>query len=113
MKANPGDQATWDTLLATYKEHFNNEEDSFTQITDDDYDIADHKRAHEGLVKTVEGATVPISTEMIDFIMNWLAQHIKWTDFKYKGRIQLLHPVPDPYVWDASFMVGVSQQIRR
>merc|ERR1711971_1323442 len=48
---------------------------------DNKHDIADHRLRHLGLMNTVKGAQIPITEEMTDFIKNWLAQHIKNTDF--------------------------------
>jgi len=105
MEANPGSQETWDKLVALYNEHFAHEEDLFTQIKDQEHDIADHRARHLGLMKTIAGAVVPITEEMTEFIKNWLGQHIKNTDFTYKGKMPEVFPVPDPYHWDASFAV--------
>jgi len=105
MEANPGDQATWDKLMNLYNQHFANEEDLFTQILDNKHDIADHRGRHLGLMKTIAGAVLPITEEITEFIKNWLAQHIKNTDFDYRGKMPEVYPIPDPFVWDASFAV--------
>merc|ERR1712212_613036 len=105
LEASPDSQEIWEKMNKLYNEHFANEEDLFTQIPDQTHDIADHRGRHLGLMKTIQGAVVPISREITEFIKNWLAQHIKNTDFTYMGKMPKVHPVPDPYVWDASFAV--------
>jgi len=105
VEANPGDQATWEKLIDLFNAHFRAEEGLFTQIRDNKHDIADHRHRHLGLMKTIAGAVVPITEEMTEFIKNWFAQHVKNTDFTYKGLLPETYPIPDPYKWDASFAV--------
>ena len=45
----------------------------------------------------------PVDLSEIKWSQDWLAQHIKNTDFGYKGALK--HEVPEPYVWDESFKV--------
>merc|ERR1712111_133889 len=45
--------------------------------------------------------SAPVKKEEIKWAQDWLAQHIKNTDFGYKGHLK--HEVPEPYVWDQSF----------
>ena len=49
--------------------------------------------------------TNPVSIEYVDWAMNWLAQHIKNTDFKYKYKLKTRHTTPEPYVWNKEFEV--------
>merc|ERR1719474_1415297 len=56
-------------------------------------------------MNTIKGATVPITDEITEFTKNWLAQHIKNTDFDYKGKMPEIYPIPEPYKWDRSFAV--------
>merc|ERR1719370_447148 len=41
----------------------------------------------------------------MDWAMNWLAQHIKNTDFKYRYKLKTRHTTPEPYVWNKEFEV--------
>merc|ERR1712121_89033 len=109
LEADPSSEEIWHKLNKLYNEHFRHEEDLFTQILDNKHDIADHRGRHLGLMKTIKGAHVPITKEITEFIKNWLAQHIKNTDFTYKGLMPELYPVPDPFLWDASFTVYYPQ----
>merc|ERR1719222_777363 len=81
------------------------EEAVFTTIRDNKHDIADHRQRHLGLMNTVKGAQIPITEEMTDFIKNWLAQHIKNTDFTYRGLLPEVHPFPSPFKWNSFFAV--------
>merc|ERR1712216_506096 len=105
MGADRNNQELWDKLQNLYNEHFRTEEALFTTIRDNKHDIADHRQRHLGLMNTVKGAQIPITEEMTDFIKNWLAQHIKNTDFTYKGLLPEVHPIPNPFKWNASFAV--------
>jgi len=105
VEANPGSQETWDHLVEVYNAHFRYEESQFTVIEDEDFDSADHRNRHLAIMRTLEGAVVPISKEMTEFVKNWLAQHIKNTDFKYKGKMPVIHPIPEPFLWNAFFAV--------
>jgi len=96
---------TWTHMIDIYKQHFAYEESQFTTIKDHDYDPADHKVRHDAIMKTLAGVTVPVSEEVTEFIKRWLVQHIKNTDFKYKGRMPKIHPVPEPFKWNSYFAV--------
>merc|ERR1712180_340816 len=105
MEANRDSQETWDKLLQVYQDHFTYEESQFTMIEDADYDAADHRHRHLALMKTAAGVVLPVTEEITEFIKNWLAQHIKNTDFKYKGKMPEIYPIPEPFKWNAFFAV--------
>ena len=105
VEADRNNQELWDSLQALYNEHFRTEEALFTTIRDNKHDIADHRQRHLGLMNTVKGAQIPITEEMTNFIKNWLAQHIKNTDFTYKGLLPEIHPIPTPFKWNSFFAV--------
>jgi len=105
VEADRNNQELWDRLQALYNEHFRAEEALFTTIRDNKHDIADHRGRHLGLMNTVTGAQVPITEEMTDFIKNWLTQHIKNTDFTYRGLLPVVHPIPSPFKWNSFFAV--------
>ena len=105
VEADRNNQELWDSLQALYNEHFRAEEALFTTIRDNKHNIADHRQRHLGLMNTVLGAQIPITEEMTDFIKNWLAQHIKNTDFTYRGLLPEVHPIPTPFKWNRFFAV--------
>ena len=105
VEADRNNQELWESLQNLYNEHFRAEEALFTTIQDNKHDIADHRLRHLGLMNTVKGAQVPITEEMTEFIKSWLAQHIKNTDFSYRGLMPKTHPIPNPFKWNAFFAV--------
>jgi hemerythrin family non-heme iron protein len=105
VEGDRGSQEKWDHLLKVYVDHFAYEESQFTVIEDDDFDAADHRHRHLALTKTLAGAVTPITEEITEFIKNWLTQHIKNTDFKYKGRMPEIYPIPEPFLWNKFFAV--------
>merc|ERR1719369_1704581 len=81
VEAHRDDQAVWDHMIEVFNDHFRNEEGMFSRIPDNAHDIADHRNRHLGIMNTVKGAVTPITEEITEFVKNWLAQHIKNTDF--------------------------------
>ena len=52
----------------------------------------------------MRSVVAPADDAFIAFGANWLAQHIKNTDFRYKGKMP--YEVPNPIIWDESFQVN-------
>ena len=89
--------------------HFDYEEGEFCKV--ESYDCYGHYLKHYNFQTKFQSADLPLSAQVTNEAKNWLAQHIKNTDFAYRGKLHLRrhYVVPDPYVWDASFAVGVQQ----
>merc|ERR1719369_1734805 len=81
-----------------FRDHLDYEEKQF-MVCGESCDAAAHKKKHDIMFKTLTWVKNPVSTEYVNFIMNWLAQHIKNTDFKYKYKLPTKHKTPEPYVW--------------
>merc|ERR1712121_593021 len=91
-----------DTLKELLRNHFYYEEAQFCDSIDLPWDYcSEHKRKHVQFSEKIAKLAAPVTHDEIYFAMDWLAQHIKNTDFGYKGHLK--HKVPEPYVWDASF----------
>merc|ERR1719285_1398817 len=89
--------------------HFDYEEGEFCRVQG--YDCYGHYLKHYNFQTKFQSAHLPIPKEITDMAKNWLAQHIKNTDFAYRGKLHLRrhYVVPEPYIWDASFSVGDKQ----
>ena len=85
--------------------HFDYEEMEFCKVQG--YYCYGHYLKHYLFQTKFQSAQLPIPKETTDMAKNWLAQHIKNTDFAYKGKLHLRrhYVVPDPYIWDESFKV--------
>ena len=95
------------SCMKLYEEHFQHEERLFTSSNlYPDEEAYQHINKHNAFLATMRGLTTPVAKTWIDFAKNWLTQHIKNTDFRYKDKMP--HQVNDPYIWDESFQVNVS-----
>jgi len=105
IENHPNDQKLIDSCLEAYVEHFNHEQSLFTASNlYPDEEAYQHINKHDAFLATMRGLTTPVAQKWIDFAKNWLTQHIKNTDFRYKDKMP--HKVNDPYVWDESFQVN-------
>ena len=78
-------QANLDSLKSVVKNHFVDEEAELAKIVG--YDIAGHKAKHDEFLANVTPLKAPLDDTTINYAKNWLVQHIKNTDFTYKGQI--------------------------
>nr|AQV13673.1 hemerythrin [Magelona berkeleyi] len=63
--------------------HFNNEEKMMSAA---DYGgLAEHKKQHDHFMNVINEIRTPVHVGEITFCKEWLVNHIKNTDFKYKG----------------------------
>merc|ERR1712216_882922 len=83
--------------------HFDYEEGEFCKV--EGYDCYGHYLKHYNFQTKFQSAHLPIPKEITDEAKNWLAQHIKNTDFAYRGKLHLRrhYVVPEPYIWEPSF----------
>jgi hemerythrin len=85
-------QKIFDELISYTKEHFNTEEQMMLKANYADFKL--HKLEHEKLTQKVielqnnyrEGSVL-LSMDVMNFLKDWLINHIEKTDKKYKGRL--------------------------
>ena len=104
---NPNDEDLLNLNRDLFRDHFDYEEKQFLQCGEA-CEGEEHKKKHDIFFKTLTWVTNPVSAEYLNYAKNWLAQHIKNTDFKYKFKLATHHPIPEPYVWNSEFAVNVS-----
>ena len=100
------DQGKVDKLQVLMRDHFYYEEGQFCDSLDLPWDYCkEHKKKHVKFSERFAKMHAPVDNVEIKWAQDWLAQHIKNTDFGYKGHLK--HEVPEPYVWDKSFATDV------
>jgi len=104
LSENPDDIDLLNKNRDVYRDHFDYEESQFMECGEP-CDADAHKKKHDIFFKTLTWVTNPVSKEYMDFAKNWLAQHIKNTDFKYKYKLATQHKTPEPYIWNNEFEV--------
>nr|AQV13692.1 hemerythrin [Naineris laevigata] len=83
-----GDRGSSDklaNLVSVTVNHFTNEEAMMQKAKYSDFPA--HKSAHEGFVAKIKGLKTPLDDATVHFAKEWLVNHIKTTDFKYKGSL--------------------------
>ena len=102
VENDPMSQNKIDDLKDIMRNHFIYEESQFCDAKDIDWEYCkEHKKKHVLFSEKLAKMEAPVDNSEIKWAQNWLVQHIKNTDFGYKGK--LAHPVPEPYVWDETF----------
>lgn len=81
----PGDAGALAHLKDVVDKHFSDEEGMMTKAGYSD--LAAHKALHAEFVGKLKGLSAPVSGDSIHYAKDWLVNHIKNTDFKYKGKL--------------------------
>merc|ERR1712215_217977 len=101
VERNLHSQDKVDNLQRLMRDHFYYEEAQFCDALDLPWDYCkEHKKKHVKFSERFAKMVAPVDMSEIKWAQDWLAQHIKNTDFGYKGFLK--HEVPEPYVWDRS-----------
>jgi hemerythrin family non-heme iron protein len=85
VAAAKGDGGKLNYLKGIVKTHFESEESLMKGANFADY--SSHKSAHDDFLATLNGLSAPVSDDTVNFAKDWLVNHIKGTDFKYKGKL--------------------------
>nr|AQV13643.1 hemerythrin [Galathowenia oculata] len=86
MAKDPKDAGALSWLVTKVDEHFTDEE---AEMTKHNYaDIGPHQAAHKSFLDKIRGLSTPVDDATVKFAKEWLVNHIKVTDFKYKGKLE-------------------------
>merc|ERR1712002_502748 len=86
VEEDPNDEFLVGKMKHTMKEHFSHEEVKFCDAPEIDWDYCmDHKRKHTHFNDRLDKIHAPADVKEIKAAQAWLAQHIKNTDFAYRG----------------------------
>nr|ASW22268.1 hemerythrin [Dodecaceria pulchra] len=81
----PGDGGKLAKLVEVTTNHFATEEKMMQAKNYGEF--GDHKKLHDEFVTKIKGLSAPLGDDTVAFAKNWLVNHIKGTDFKYKGKL--------------------------
>lgn len=84
---NPGDAGLLNHLDQVVGAHFATEEKMMQEKNYAAADYKTHKEAHDDFVKKLKSLKTPLSNDTLHFAKDWLVNHIKGIDFKYKGKL--------------------------
>nr|AQV13595.1 hemerythrin [Aspidosiphon laevis] len=81
---NPGSQAAVDNMYTVMAYHFADEEGMMKNANYDGYAV--HKICHDEFLAKIR-VSAPLDHDFLTYAKNWLVNHIKTIDFKYKGKL--------------------------
>nr|AQV13607.1 hemerythrin [Chaetopterus variopedatus] len=82
--ANENSEGSIKNLLDVTVNHFNDEEGMMVKNNYASY--KDHKKMHDNFVAVLKSLkTSDVNEKILNWAKDWLVEHIKTTDFKYKG----------------------------
>ena len=112
LEADLGNQDLVDDLKEKMRDHFYAEEEKFCDSLDLPWDYCkEHKKKHSDFSERFVRMYASVDLGGIKWAQDWLAQHIKNTDFGYKGTLK--HVVPEPFTPLGGVLQGGLQQARR
>nr|AQV13697.1 hemerythrin [Nephtys incisa] len=83
--ADRGSAGALSNLCSVTANHFSDEEGMMKGAGYGDF--AGHKKAHDEFLGKIKGLKCPLDDGTIHYAKDWLVNHIKGTDFKYKGKL--------------------------
>nr|Q674M7.1 RecName: Full=Neurohemerythrin [Hirudo medicinalis]AAS49167.1 hemerythrin [Hirudo medicinalis] len=85
LSKSPADNGALKHLSKVIDEHFSHEEDMMKKASYSDFD--NHKKAHVDFQASLGGLSSPVANDKVHWAKDWLVNHIKGTDFLYKGKL--------------------------
>nr|ASW22270.1 hemerythrin [Glottidia pyramidata] len=81
-----GDGALLGNLIQVCKDHFK-EEEGMMQASTAYGDFDAHKKKHDAFIEKISSLSCPLDDASVIYAKDWLVNHIKGTDFTYKGKL--------------------------
>nr|ASW22279.1 hemerythrin [Lumbrineris crassicephala] len=85
VAADKGNAGALKNLVDVTAHHFSDEEGMMQKSGHDNYPA--HKKIHDEFLTKIKGLKSPVDDGTIHFAKDWLVNHIKGIDFKYKGKL--------------------------